>query len=656
MAMNPSEAQPFMAPPPPTGLTYSWQNLRAQVPISRQSGFASCFTQCPPRCGRNREPIVDQGSEALNGGLVRDDQASKVVLDDVSGIVEKGDLCAILGASGAGKSTLLNALTMRNVDALEISGERYCNSELVTPESLTAQSAYVQQDDMFIGTLTVREHLQFQARVRMDRHFNAKERMDRVQEVIAHFGLDNCADVLIGVQGRIKGISGGESKRLALASEVLTDPLLMFCDEPTSGLDSYMALTVVETLKNMATEGKTVIITIHQPSSQIFEMFNKILLLANGRVAFHGSREDAEGFFRSMDMIVPQYFNPADFYVQKLAMVAGKRDESQSQIQKICDTFQSSMWGSQLRDKLVKNASPEDSASTKVSTRASVSKYKVSWWRQFSALMTRTYLATIKEPLIAKVKIISTLVVSLVLGFIYYGQKHDQAGIMNINGAIFIIITNLSFENIFAVIMVFCNELPIFLREHANGMYRTDVYLICKQLVETPVFIITTTITVVILYLMTGMNPDPLRFLGSLGIALLLTQVIVSFGYMISCIVPNAQVGNDISPVLILPFMLVGGFFLNNLSIPTWLIWLKYISWFKYANECLVINQWSGVEEIDCDEGVDWGCIHTGDEVIARLGYDKANMTFNLVMMVVFSLVYRLIGFVVLCIKSRRRN
>lgn len=118
--MNPSEAQPFMAPPPPTGLTYSWQNLRAQVPISRQSGFASCFTQCPPRCGRNREPIVDQGSEALNGGLVRDDQASKVVLDDVSGIVEKGDLCAILGASGAGKSTLLNALTMRNVDALEV--------------------------------------------------------------------------------------------------------------------------------------------------------------------------------------------------------------------------------------------------------------------------------------------------------------------------------------------------------------------------------------------------------------------------------------------------------------------------------------------------------------------------------------------------------
>ncbi|TRY74914.1 hypothetical protein TCAL_04988 [Tigriopus californicus] len=586
--MDPPEAQPFVGPTLSVGLTYSWQNLCAQVPLARKSALGSCWSR------RSSSPTLsDPGAnEALNWPWR---ESGKVVLDHVSGIVEQGDVCAILGASGAGKSTLLNALTMRNVDALEISGERYCNAELVTPESLTAQSAYVQQDDMFIGTLTVREHLQFQARVRMDRQFNAKERMARVKEVIQHFGLDNCADVLIGVQGRIKGISGGESKRLALASEVLTNPLLMFCDEPTSGLDSYMAQNVVETLKNMAGEGKTVIITIHQPSSQVFEMFNKVLLLANGRVAFHGSRENAEGFFRSMNMIVPQYFNPADFYVQKLAMVAGKREESEAQIQQICDTFQSSTWGSQLSDKLDKNASPDASAS-QPSTRVAISKYKVSWWQQFSALMTRTYLATIKEPLIAKVKIMSTLVVSLVLGFIYYGQKHDQAGIMNINGAIFIIITNLSFENIFAVIMVFCNELPIFLREHANGMYRTDVYLICKQLVETPVFIITTTITVVILYWMTGMNPDPIRFLGALGIALLLTQVIVSFGYMISCIVPNAQVGNDISPVLILPFMLVGGFFLNNLSIPTWLIWLKYISWFKYANECLVINQWSGVE------------------------------------------------------------
>ena len=119
----------------------------------------------------------------------------------------------------------------------------------VTPNSLTSVSAYVQQDDLFIGTLTVREHLNFAAAVRMDKHLSHKQRMDRVEEVMQELGLKKCEKTMIGIQGRIKGISGGEMKRLAFASEVLTNPPLMFCDEPTSGLDSYMAQNVVEVLK-----------------------------------------------------------------------------------------------------------------------------------------------------------------------------------------------------------------------------------------------------------------------------------------------------------------------------------------------------------------------------------------------------------------------
>ena len=102
----------------------------------------------------------------------------------VSGVVRPGEFLAIMGASGAGKSTLLNTLLFRNLSGLKVSGLRLANNKLVTPTSLTAVSAYVQQDDLLIGSLTVREHLTFQALVRMDRDIPDKTRMVKVNEII----------------------------------------------------------------------------------------------------------------------------------------------------------------------------------------------------------------------------------------------------------------------------------------------------------------------------------------------------------------------------------------------------------------------------------------------------------------------------------------
>ena len=202
-----------------------------------------------------------------------------------------------MGASGAGKSTLLNALTFRNLTGLKVNGNRYANGVAVSPNSLTSVSAYVQQDDLFIGTLTVKEHLIFQARVRMDKEIPYQQRMERIDEVVQELGMTDCLNTIIGIAGRIKGLSGGEKKRLSLASEVLTNPPLMFCDEPTSGLDFYMAQNMVKVLRNMAKGGKTIVATIHQPSSQVFALFDRILMMAQGKVAFLGDATQAKSFF-----------------------------------------------------------------------------------------------------------------------------------------------------------------------------------------------------------------------------------------------------------------------------------------------------------------------------------------------------------------------
>ena len=202
------------------------------------------------------------------------------ILKHVHGNVQPGTLLAIMGASGSGKTTLLNVLTARSGSDLKISGRILVNGQQMG-SGIKKISAYVQQDDVFCGQLTVREHLWFHAMLRLDEKMSISEKEKKVDDVLQELGLTKCKDSVIGVPERLKSISGGERKRLAFAAEVLTDPGLLFCDEPTSGLDSFMAESVVQNLKTMSRKGRTILCTIHQPSSQTFGLFDKFVHFLN---------------------------------------------------------------------------------------------------------------------------------------------------------------------------------------------------------------------------------------------------------------------------------------------------------------------------------------------------------------------------------------
>jgi len=588
----------------------------------------------------------------------RDFVPDKNILQNVSGYCKPGEVLAIMGASGAGKSTLLNALTFRNLSGLTVkSGARCANGVTVTPNSLTSVSAYVQQDDLFIGTLTVREHLNFQAAVRMDRHVPHEERMQRVEEVMRELGLKKCEKTLIGVQGRIKGISGGEAKRLAVASEVITNPPLLFCDEPTSGLDSYMAQNVVEVLKNLSDQGKTIVCTIHQPSSQVFAMFDRILLMAEGRVAFLGNTNDAVDFFQNINRPCPYNFNPADHYIHVLAVRPGTEAQCREEINSICDSFTVTEAGRMVEQEVqfqIQHALQTSSDDLKKSVNRS--PYKASWIEQFRATMWRSFLSVIKEPMLMHVRVISTVVMAFILGILYLGQEENQVGIQNINGALFLMLTNMTFSNMFSVVNVFCAELPIFLREHFNGMYRTDVYFLSKQLVEFPIFLVTPILFCAIFYFMVGMNEEFARFCIACLVLIAVTQVVVGFGYMVSCIAPDVQVALALAPAFIIPVMIFGGFFLNGGSLPVWLSWLQYISWFKYSNEILVVNQWRNVTFTDCDHTITPNCVASGEEIFAQLNFEEGKIPFNFGMLVVLAVGFRIVGYFALLAKTFRKS
>ncbi|KAG1709784.1 Protein white [Nymphon striatum] len=477
------------------------------------------------------------------------------ILQDVSGRALPGEILAIMGASGAGKTTLLNVLTQRNKGDLEVSGSVFANGQ-PTGKSLISLSAYVQQDDLMFPNLTVREHLKFQARLRMSQRYTYKEKMQRVEEVINEFGLSKCADTIIGetsLAATTKGISGGQKKRLAIASEYLTNPLLMFLDEPTSGLDSFMAESVLRTLKTLASTGKTVICTIHQPSSEIFELIDK-----------HGLK-------------CPIHYNPADFFVHSMAIKPGDEENCKLRVK----------------------------------------------------------------------------VLSVIVGLLYLNTAYDTKGSQNFNGIIFLTLIQCTFPYIFPVINTFTPELGIYRREHWNGMYRSDTYFLSKVFAELPLYVVRPAIFGTIVYWMSGMNPDPIRFAIFIAVCILVANTSLSAGYIMSCACSSIQIALAVTPPLILPLLLFGGIFLNSGSIPVYFVWLKYLSWFNYAYEIMIVNQWSNIGNLtDCNAKA---CL-TGEILIENLSYSQDNVTFDFSMLAGLLVGYRIIAYIILALKSRKKE
>ncbi|GFV96372.1 protein white [Trichonephila clavipes] len=241
----------------------------------------------------------------------------------------------------------------------------------------------------------------------------------------------------------------------------------------------------------------------------------------------------------------------------------------------------------------------------------------------------------------------------LLIGLIFLQQDMDQKGVMNINGALFLLLVNVSFNNMYTVINAFTVEEPIFLREHWNGMYRADVYFLSKTIAEAPLLMFMTTILVSIVYWLTGFRPDLSAFLISLAIFNLVAHAAASFGYMISCISTGLNVAPSIASPFILPFVIFGGFYLNVDSVPKYFVWLKYISMFYYGNEALLINQWAPVTNLTCPSS---SCMPDGKAVLANFHFNENHLLRNISIIGVLLVVFRTLAFLGLLIKSAKRT
>jgi ABC-type multidrug transport system ATPase subunit len=314
------------------------------VPRVREHPVAFRFSQCGVKVKPggwtflNRSASTKPGPKTESGDLHSRNDGWIPILNGVSDEIRGGSLLAIMGPSGSGKSTLLSLLTLmpnngRSTGAVTLNGER------VDAQMLRNFCSFVPQDDHLWPFLTCRETLCFAADFYLSTSY--AERQAEVDRLIKVLGLEKCANTLCGNQF-IKGLSGGQKRRLSLALGLIKKPLVLFLDEPTSGLDSASASWIMSFLKDYVTqEGIVVICTIHQPSTAIFKQFDSTMLLSGGRVAYVGPAMDATAYFKdTFNADVPKDFSPAEFLLEYINSDFGDAKKKE-EVKQILDTWSS---------------------------------------------------------------------------------------------------------------------------------------------------------------------------------------------------------------------------------------------------------------------------------------------------------------------------
>nr|UOU03359.1 ATP-binding cassette subfamily G-like 8 [Brachionus rubens] len=582
----------------------------------------------------------------------------ETILDEVKGIVEPGEMLALMGSSGSGKTTLLNALNYSVKDSMSVNGKIMLNGCKADPIKMSMVSCYIQQDDLFFGTLTVREHLIFQAMLRMDKSLSKDSKLRRVNQVLKEFNLENRANVKIGIPGKIKGISGGEKRRLTFASEILTDPPLLFCDEPTSGLDSYLAKSIIWYLKKLALNGKTVVCSIHQPSSEIFANFDKICLLSQTKVAYFGTRENCLDFFENnLLKKCPPFTNPADFYMDVLGVDVNDPESSRTEIHRHCESFSKSQFNQQLTKQI------EQVNQEYFSSPSNYTSYKSTWYDQMQFLVQRSFYNYIRNRKTVMSDIAMIVITAILGGLIYYqvGQKSgnkcqfNQQGTHNVQFSMFFTVTVSVIFSTLAAVLTFPSELPIYYREHNASVYRSDTYYLSKLLIEVPIFIILPAAHATIVYYMVGLDCDQNSFAIFLLIEILICNVSFSLGHLVSIASSEATLVLSLTAPIITIQLLFSGYFLNRAArTPAPLTYIKYLSVFNYGYDLFLLNQWENVKEIQCEYDIELLCYSDGQSILNHEKINPKNKTWFILMLFMLNIVFRLSAFLVLWYKGKR--
>ncbi|KAL6515656.1 ABC transporter G member 25 [Orobanche hederae] len=570
----------------------------------------------------------------------------RAILDGITGTAFPGRVLAVIGPSGSGKSTLLNALAGRLQHGHGLAGSVLYNNRKLTKHVLKS-TGFVAQDDVLYPHLTVRETLVFCSLLRLPNSVPRDEKVAVAERVVSELGLSKCENTIIG-NSIVRGISGGERKRVSIAHEMLVDPSLLIMDEPTSGLDATAAYLLVTTLGGVAAKGKTVVLSVHQPSSRVYQMFDDLLVLSEGRCIYFGKGCEAMEYFESVGFSPGFPMNPADFLLD-LANGICHLDSSKSEREKpnIRQALVSS-YNNVLEPKVKVSCMDPPSTlprETPINSNPTAQNGCIStWFTQFTILLQRS-LKERKHESFNPLRIFQVVMASLLAGFMWWHS--DYRDIQDRLGLLFFIAIFWGVFPSFNAVFAFPQERAIFMKERASGMYTLSSYFLARISADLPMELILPTLFVSIMYWMTGLKPQLSAFVLTLSVVLGSVLVSIGLGLALGALIMDAKQASTVVTVTMLAFVLTGGYYVHKL--PSFMSWIKYVSATFYSYRLLINVQYGDGRSVGsllgCSTGVrDRAACKFVDEDICRQMHPYTSVGILLIMLV----GYRLLAYVAL--------
>ncbi|CAM6089352.1 unnamed protein product [Calypogeia fissa] len=548
----------------------------------------------------------------------------KTLLNNVSAEAYHGQILAVVGPSGSGKTTFLDAIAGR-ISKKSLQGEILVNGE-PTNESFNRISGYVMQDDALFPHLTVRETLMYSARLRIPGHLSLTEKRNRVENMIITLGLKQCADTRVGNE-IVRGVSGGEKRRVSIGADLIHDPAVLFLDEPTSGLDSTSALSVMQKLARMAQSGRrTVVLTIHQPSYRILDTIERVLVLGSGNVIFHGVHSQLKDHFCALGRTMPEFVNVIEYALDTI------------------EDYQRSSEGLQPLINLElshKNNQSDLEVLIEIDQQSGVSEvppqYATSLWSECWVLSGRNFKNICRTPELFLSRTGMMVVVALTLGTLFLHAKVGKLeGITQRTAYLSFTLALIMFTSTESI-GPFLEERQIFVRETSRGAYRAGPYVLSGAVVILPFLFFLALLYSTVSYWLVGLVAEASAFIFFSFILFLSLCSANSFVIFFSGLVPNFTIGLSLVCGSIAYFFLFSGFFIDRKSIPDYWLWMHYMSLFKYPFEALLQNEFGRLNNVVWEGAV------TSHDIVEKLAPGKIHQWINIMAILIQFTGYRIL-------------
>ncbi|WVZ24093.1 hypothetical protein V8G54_002637 [Vigna mungo] len=552
---------------------------------------------------------------------------SKSILQGLTGYAKPGQLLAIMGPSGSGKSTLLDALAGRLGSDTRQTGEILINGK---KQALAyGTSAYVTQDDTLMTTLTVGEAVHYSAQLQLPDTMSKQEKKERADFTIREMGLQDAINTRIGGLF-VKGISGGQKRRVSICIEILTRPRLLFLDEPTSGLDSaasYYVMKRIATFDKRDDVRRTIIASIHQPSTEVFQLFDNLCLLSSGRTVYFGPASAASAFFASNGFPCPSLMNPSDHMLKTInkdfeqdTELGGKETiHTEEVIEILVNSYKSSEMNREVEKEVAELIEKDTSSINKKRKHAGFISQCFSLTKRSSVNMYRDL-----GYYWLRLAIYVALAISLATIFYDLGTSHrsiqDRGSFLMFVSSFITFMTIGGFPS-------FVEDMKVFERERLNGHYSVTAYVIGNTFSSIPFLLLVSLIPGSIAYYLPGLQKGFEHFVYFICCLFSCLMLVESLMMIVASIVPNFLMGIITGAGIQGMMILSGGFFRlpSDLPKPFWKYPMFYFAFHRYAYQGLFKNEFEGLRF--ASDNVEDGSYVTGEEILTNTW--EVNMSYS---------------------------